>query len=109
MLAPLVSQLALAARAGDPAYDASAALCSIAHPADAGERALHHGDPLAACGYCDLLASHPAAPAASMPPPVLVALVVATLAPTLSIHFTPLGAFPSGRPRGPPAFFPPGR
>jgi hypothetical protein len=57
---------------------------------------------LGACGYCDLFAHHVPAPA--LPPATLsvVAVLVAVAAATLSTHFTPLGAFPSGRPRGPP-------
>jgi len=94
---PVVSQLIVAARADEPV----AALCSTTQP-DNGS--LHAGDPLAACGYCDLLATHAAMP--SIPPvaaPVLLLVVVAA-ATVLSTRFTPLGAFPSGRPRDPPFF-----
>jgi hypothetical protein len=57
---------------------------------------------LGACGYCDLFAHH--APAPTLAPATLsvVTVLVAVAAATLSTHFTPLGAFPSGRPRGPP-------
>jgi hypothetical protein len=95
---PLVSQLVIASRAHEPV----AALCSVAAPLDASS----HHDPapgsLSACGYCDLLATHAAMP--SVPPaavPVLM-LAVSMVVPVLSVRFTPLGAFPSGRPRDPP-------
>lgn len=93
---PVASQLLVAVRANEPL----AALCSVTQPA--GDGAHHAGDPLAACGYCDLLADQMVIPPV---PPVIefVALRVLTLAvATLSTRFTPLGAFPSGRPRGPP-------
>lgn len=103
VLAPVVSQLVVAARLDDPA---TAALCSATQPATATDGGYHaHGDSLAACGYCDLLAGHMAIP--TLPPPsllVLVILVLIVAAPILSTRFTPLGAFPSGRPRAPPAF-----
>jgi hypothetical protein len=94
---PLVSQWVMASRAHEPI----APLCSVAVPADLS----HHGtsaDPLSACGYCDLLATHAAMP--SVPPAVVQALtlVIAVTAPVLSVRFIPLGAFPSGRPRAPP-------
>jgi hypothetical protein len=94
---PVVSQLVASAHAAEPV----AALCS-ATQAESGSR--HAGDPLSACGYCDLLATHAA------PPPVAPAVVPVLLLPAvaaiavLSTRFTPLGAFPSGRPRDPPAF-----
>lgn len=102
VLAPIVSQLVVAAHAQDPV----AALCSVAQPPAGEAHYGRQGDPLAACGYCDLLADHPAIPAVPMPTLLLVVLVVAMVAPVLSTRFTPLGAFPSGRPRGPPAFLP---
>lgn len=94
---PLVSQLVVASRAHEPV----AALCSAVTPTDMS----HHdgaADPLSACGYCDLLATHTAMPSVA---PVVVqttALVMTMAAPVLSVRFTPLGAFPSGRPRAPP-------
>lgn len=101
VLVPLVSQWVVAARIDDPA---TAALCSVMQPAgDAAQtQGAHRGDPLAACGYCDLLADHPTVPAMPMPMLVLVVLVAITVVPALSTRFTPLGAFRSGRPRGPP-------
>jgi hypothetical protein len=98
VLAPLVSQLVMAARANEP----DAALCSVTQ----AETMQHHGAgaSLDACGYCDLLADHvpmPTLPAAALIATVLLAGIAV---PTLSTRFTPLGAFPSGRPRGPPVF-----
>jgi len=103
VLAPLVSQLVAAARLDDPDY---AALCAVAQPGDAGASGLHHGDPLAACDYCDLLAGHPAIPSVPTPTLLLVVLIAIAVVPALLLRFTPLGAFPSGRPRGPPPFSP---
>ena len=101
VLAPIVSQLVVAAHRTDPA---AAALCSAGQaPTDSAHVA--RADPLAACGYCDLLADHIAMPAVPPSPLVLVMLLVAVAVPALSVRFTPLGAFPSGRPRAPPAFF----
>ncbi|HEY1609019.1 MAG TPA: DUF2946 domain-containing protein [Paraburkholderia sp.] len=100
VLAPLVGQLVAASRLDEPV----AALCSVTQPAGGTAPNLHRGDPLAACGYCDLLADHPAVPTVPTPMLLFVVLIVLTVVPTLSTRFTPLGAFPSGRPRGPPAF-----
>jgi guanyl-specific ribonuclease Sa len=100
--APLVSQLVVAARAQEPV----AALCSATTPSAVSTASSAHYDAapgsLAACGYCDLLATHSAMP--SLPPvavQVLTLVVILVLA-VLSVRFTPLGAFPSGRPRAPP-------
>ncbi|HTH60942.1 MAG TPA: DUF2946 domain-containing protein [Paraburkholderia sp.] len=100
VIAPIVSQLSVAPRIDDAA---TAALCSGTPPSAPTAHAAHRADPLAACGYCDLLANHPAMPAAPAPMLFLVVLIAATIAPTLCTRFMPLGAFPSGRPRGPPA------
>ncbi|CAB3749030.1 DUF2946 domain-containing protein [Paraburkholderia humisilvae] len=97
MLVPLVSQLIVSAYADAP----GAVLCSALQP-DGGDTHRMNGDPLAACGYCDLLADHVAAPTVPPMMPVLIVLVAIALAPVLSTRFTPLGAFPSGRPRAPP-------
>jgi hypothetical protein len=94
---PLVSQLVMSAQAHEP----GAAICSATQPA--GQLAHQiNGDSLAACSYCDLLADHIAVP--TVPPvlPVLIVLVAIAAASVLSTRFTPLGAFPSGRPRAPP-------
>ena len=99
VLAPLVSQLVIAAHRDDT----TAVLCSAMQPsADTGHLARH--DLLAACGYCDLLADQAVMPTIPPSPLVLMLLVVVAAAPVLSIRHTPLGAFPSGRPRAPPAF-----
>jgi hypothetical protein len=101
VLAPVVSQLVAFERAEQP----TAALCSAVQPGGTSDHG-HSADPLGAslgaCGYCDLLATHAALP--SMPVtamPVLIIVVLGTVA-TLATRFTPLGAFPSGRPRAPP-------
>jgi hypothetical protein len=101
VLVPLVSQLVMSAHAHEP----NAVLCSALEPA--GDHAQAHamnGDPLAACSYCDLLADHIAVPGVPPVMPVLVVLIAIAAAPILSTRFTPLGAFPSGRPRAPPVF-----
>ncbi|MGN6652036.1 DUF2946 domain-containing protein [Trinickia sp.] len=100
VLAPIVSQLVVAAHRADPS---AAPLCSAVEPT-AGSAHATPADPLAACGYCDLLADHIAMPAVPPAPLVLVMLLVSVTVPVLSVRFTPLGAFPSGRPRAPPAF-----
>ena len=100
VLAPLVSQLVVAARENDPS---DVVVCSAAEHMDHVAR-VTHDDSLAACGYCDLLAAHAAISAPPPSPPVLIMLVVMAAVPVLSTAFTPLGAFASGRPRAPPAF-----
>lgn len=94
---PVVSQLVASARAAEPV----AALCSATQT----DSDTHHaGNPLSACGYCDLLASHTAPP--PIPPAIAPVLLLPVVAATtvLSTRFTPTGAFPSGRPRDPPVF-----
>jgi hypothetical protein len=109
VFAPLVSQLLASNQANEPI----AALCSALHPSgpsDAGLVAqtsaapvhLSHTDAFGACGYCHLLEHHVAMPTlAAVEPPAALRLA-STTPPTLSTRFTPLGAFPSGRPRAPP-------
>jgi hypothetical protein len=109
VFAPLVSQMLIANRDHEPI----AALCSALHPSGASEAGLDshtgpapvhlsHDDAFGACGYCHLLEHHVAMPVvAAIEPPAALALA-GTAPPTLSTRFTPLGAFPSGRPRGPP-------
>jgi hypothetical protein len=109
VFAPLVSQMLLANRAHEPI----AALCSTLHPSGASEAELvahtspepvhlSHDDAFGACGYCHLLEHHVAMPTvAAVEPPAALALA-GTAPPALSTRFTPLGAFPSGRPRDPP-------
>ncbi|PMS38351.1 DUF2946 domain-containing protein [Trinickia symbiotica] len=93
---PIVSQLVVASHEGEPV----AALCSATESPDVS----HHSAPdsLSACGYCDLLATHAAMPALPAVAAPMLTLVVIMTAPVLSVRFTPLGAFPSGRPRDPP-------
>lgn len=98
VLAPLVSQLTVATRSREPV----AAMCTVSVPS-ADTQPAHH-DGMVACGYCDLLATHATLPAVTPPLPILVILVTIVVLPILSTRFTPLGAFPSGRPRAPPAF-----
>jgi hypothetical protein len=113
VFAPLVSQTLMAGRAHEPI----AALCSalqptgvseaslISHAAPATPEPVHlsHDDAFGACGYCHLFEHHVAMPTvAAVEPPAALALS-GTAPPTLSTRFTPLGAFPSGRPRAPPA------
>ena len=98
VLAPVLSQLVVAARAGAPAVT----LCSAPHASSSTVHA-SHGDPLTACSYCDLLADHVAMPTLPPSPMAFVMLVAIAAIAVLSTRFTPLGAFPSGRPRAPPA------
>jgi Protein of unknown function (DUF2946) len=96
---PLISRLVMSAHADEP----GAVLCSSVQPVVDGAHQMN-GDPLAACAYCDLLADHVAVPAIPPVLPVLIVLIAIAAAPILSTRFTPLGAFPSGRPRAPPVF-----
>lgn len=98
VLAPVVSQFAVASRNHEPVT----ALCSAIAPSAVTHHA--HATGLSACGYCDLLAGHAALPTAPPLPLALVMLVTIAGVAILSTCFTPLGAFPSGRPRAPPAF-----
>jgi hypothetical protein len=99
VLTPVVSQLIVAARNTEPV----AAMCATM-PMSSADTGSSHDNGMIACGYCDLLANHAALPTIDPPLPVLVMLVTIVAAPILSTRFTPLGAFPSGRPRAPPAF-----
>jgi hypothetical protein len=82
------------------------------HMMDHGSGAPHgmagHGGsgsapPMDDCGYCDLFHHIPAMPTVPPAPVAAVLLLfVAFVLPALARH-TPLGAFPSGRPRAPPA------
>lgn len=97
VLVPMISQLVMADRAHQPI----ASLCSASQTADTP---VHHAldSTLSACGYCDLLATHMAMPPVPTVTPALISLVVAATIPALVSRITPLGAFPSGRPRAPP-------
>ena len=110
VFAPVVSQMLVSNRANEP----FAALCSalqpanqslVSHSTQANPAPVHlsHDDAFGACGYCHLLQHHVAMPgvaAIELPPALALA---GTAPPALSTRFTPLGAFPSGRPRDPPA------
>jgi hypothetical protein len=98
ILAPVVSQLIVAAGNSEPV----AVMCTATAPSAGTQPA--HGNGMVACGYCDLLATHATLPTIAPPLAVLVTLVTIVALPILSTRFTPLGAFPSGRPRAPPAF-----
>ncbi|MDR6449749.1 DUF2946 domain-containing protein [Paraburkholderia sp. 22099] len=109
VFAPVVSQMLASSRVHEPL----AALCSALQPRGPSEASaiaqagpapvsLSHADAFGACGYCHLLEHHVAMPvvaAVDLPAPLALA---GTAPPTLSTRFTPLGAFPSGRPRDPP-------
>ena len=111
VFAPLVSQLLASAQAHEPI----AALCSALQPGGVGAAAsasadnltapvhLSHDDAFGACGYCHLLEHHVAVPTLAVVAPTAALTLAGTLPPELSTRFTPLGAFPSGRPRDPPA------
>ncbi len=124
VFAPVISQMVLAARLADQPMPHCSATPSSADTASATTSmpmtmpmsmhmsmsmpmspGMHHdpGKMLSACGYCDLLADHMVLP--SVPPvlPTLSFLILLAAVVVLSTRFTPLGAFPSGRPRGPPA------
>ncbi|WJF90017.1 DUF2946 domain-containing protein [Paraburkholderia bonniea] len=107
LLAPVVSQLIVSAHAREPI----AALCSVSRPQsltlfsqpEHPPVSLSHDDAFGACGYCHLLKHHVAI--TGVPPftPISALVLASVTPPVLSTHFTPLGAFPSGRPRDPPA------
>jgi len=110
--APAVSHFAAAARsimvpvcseAATPGQPRVAIPVSLDSHHDASG---HPADPhlLDDCVYCGLMTHEAALPAVppALPSPLLL-LLVALLLPPLR-RFTPVGAFPSGRPRDPPRF-----
>ncbi|MBK3810705.1 DUF2946 domain-containing protein [Paraburkholderia nemoris] len=110
VFAPVVSQMLVSNRTNEP----FAALCSalqpanqslVSHSTQANPAPVHlsHDDAFGACGYCHLLQHHVAMPSVAAVEPPLALALAGTVPPALSTRFTPLGAFPSGRPRGPPA------
>ncbi|WGS52648.1 DUF2946 domain-containing protein [Paraburkholderia sp. D15] len=114
VFAPLVSQLLVSNRAHEPI----AALCSTLVPRSLGVAdqsliatpkpapvQLSHDDAFGACGYCHLLEHHVAMPTLAAVAPQHALTLAGTAPPTLSTRYTPLGAFPSGRPRAPPVVF----
>ncbi|WP_321813045.1 MULTISPECIES: DUF2946 domain-containing protein [unclassified Paraburkholderia] len=98
VLAPLASQLIAAHHAHEP----DATLCSALQPASSAPH-LSHDDAFGACGYCNLLEHHVAMPAIAVPEAQRALVANVERAATLSTRHTPFGAFPSGRPRAPPA------
>ncbi|REG52313.1 hypothetical protein B0G80_8856 [Paraburkholderia sp. BL6669N2] len=112
VFAPVVSQMLMSNRAHEPI----AALCSALQPRDFSVVSaasvttqaapapvrLSHDDAFGACGYCHLLQHHVAMPTVAAAEPPAALTLAGTAPPTLSTRFTPLGAFPSGRPRAPP-------
>jgi hypothetical protein len=102
LFAPLVSQWCAASQRNAVAPET--ALCSVMHPA--GQTASSsHGDRLAACGYCDLLSDHAAAPTLPAMPFTPLAILIGTAVVLLSTRHVPFGAFSNARSRAPPARF----
>jgi hypothetical protein len=115
VFAPIVSQVLVSNRVN--VNEPFAALCSALQPASqnlAGQPIqanptnpapvhLSHDDAFGACGYCHLLEHHVAIPSVAVVEPPAALALAGTAPPALSTRFTPLGAFPSGRPRDPPA------
>jgi hypothetical protein len=98
VLMPVASQLIVAARINNPLTQ----VCTAEMPSSSTGH--EHGASMSACGYCDLLAHQSVLPTLAAPLSILVLIVAIAALPVLSVRFTPLGAFPSGRPRAPPAF-----
>ncbi|RQH09120.1 DUF2946 domain-containing protein [Paraburkholderia dinghuensis] len=64
----------------------------------------HHASKpsMAACDYCNLLATHAAMPALRHVAESAHMFIMFAATRVLSTRFTPIGAFPAGRPRAPP-------
>jgi len=110
--APTVSHLAANARTvaatvcGETATPAQTLLITLDGRQDDPHTAGGQPDPhvLDDCGYCGLMTHEAALP--SVPPALpspLPLLMLTMLLPAL-FRFTPIGAFPCGRPRAPPVF-----
>ncbi|MGF6771512.1 hypothetical protein P3T18_003999 [Paraburkholderia sp. GAS199] len=110
VFAPVVSQLLVSNRAHEPI----AILCSALQSPDSNPGAhaapgqpapvhLSHDDAFGACGYCHLLEHHVPIPGVAVVATPAALALSGVAPPVLSTRFTPLGAFPSGRPRDPPA------
>ena len=114
--APIISQLLVSAEA----HQHAAAACTQMQMGDMPMDEMHMGKmhmtdgcatdsghhasnpTMAACGYCNLLATHAVMPAPAPAAESAFMLIMFAAAPVLSTRFTPIGAFPSGRPRAPP-------
>ena len=110
VLMPLASQSLAAARAAQARIEAiEHTLCSVdgqdslAMPMHSGHES-SPGGLMSACGYCDFMAGHAALPAVPPVALVLVLLVFIATAAMPPLRHIAFGAFPSGRPRAPPAF-----
>jgi hypothetical protein len=96
VLAPLVSQIVATHR--DVATES--VLCSAVQPS--ASNTLHdHGNRLAACGYCDLLADHATVPPTPAALPTLFVLGAPAVM-ALSLRHVPASPFADARPRAPP-------
>jgi hypothetical protein len=122
VFAPVISQMVLASRLANPPMPYCSATASSTDSATSAPAPMSmsmsmqmpmsmpmtpgmHHDPvkmLSACGYCDLLADHMVLPSIPLTLPAITFLILLASVAVLSTRFTPLGAFPSGRPRGPP-------
>jgi hypothetical protein len=107
VFAPVVSQVRLAAQHVAAPQDV---LCSAvpsgsapAGSASASGHAHQHDGMLAACGYCGLLADHPAMPPLHIAAFVLFVVAVSVRVPALFTRDVPTGMFSPARPRAPPS------
>jgi hypothetical protein len=102
VLAPTVSRM-LETQRHLPALICSASgLANGHHNTSAAD--IHDDDPLQACDYCGLLAHNTVLLTAPPAQLTVTLLVQHTVVTPLDTRFVPVGAFPSGRPRGPPFF-----
>ena len=108
VFAPLVSQSLMAARMEQARIQAiELQLCS-ADKQDTATAPMHSGrdgtpdGSMSACGYCNFMAGHAALPAVPAVALVLVLLVLIAAVAMPPLRHIAFGAFPSGRPRGPP-------
>ncbi|NIE66292.1 DUF2946 domain-containing protein [Burkholderia sp. Ax-1719] len=101
VVVPVASQLMSAAHAATP--DTASILCSATAAQEPASSSHLHTDRLAACGYCSLLAHQPAMPAPPSAALALVAISVTVASALPTAQHVPAAAFPSGRPRAPPA------
>jgi hypothetical protein len=107
LCAPTISHLAAAARSipMPVCTEPGMAQQSVVLEADAQpESSDHRSHLLDDCGYCSLMAHEAALPSVPPAPPSPLWLLLPVLLLPALRRFTPIGAFPSGRPRAPPAF-----